>query len=82
MTDIKLDPPGHAAPLPNIPLGLRQALEAGDCVIFIGAGMGFHLWRASQQAPDASTLAQELAEHFKINGGDKPELPRFPASWN
>jgi hypothetical protein len=62
--------------MPVIPLGLRQALEAGECVLFIGAGLGYHLWRGGVQAPDGQALATELAEQFKIDGGPSPELPK------
>jgi tetratricopeptide (TPR) repeat protein len=49
----------------EFPLGLRQSLEAGDCVLFVGAGIGRHL-KASDGgcAPDATELAHELADHF------------------
>jgi hypothetical protein len=58
--------------MPDIPLGLRQALEAGECVLFVEAGLGNHLWRAGVHAPDAKTLATELAEHFKIDIDGSP----------
>ena len=38
--------------------------------------MGFYLWRGGEHAPDAPTLAQELADQFKIESGTKPELPK------
>jgi hypothetical protein len=53
--------------LPDIPLPLRQALESGDCVLFVGAGIGLHLSRNSHCAPDGQTLADELAAEFKID---------------
>jgi len=68
--------PTTAAPLPEIPLGLRQALEAGDCVLFIGAGIGCHLHHKGIQAPDGPTLAKELADHFKINVGSSSDLAK------
>jgi hypothetical protein len=52
--------------IPNIPLGLRHALESGDCVLFLGAGIGGHLSREGKQAPDAAGLANELAHNFGI----------------
>jgi hypothetical protein len=61
----------------DIPLGLRQALEAGECVLFIGAGIGYHLWRSGSQAPNGGALAIELADQFKISdAGPSPELPK------
>jgi tetratricopeptide (TPR) repeat protein len=52
----------------DIPLGMRQALESGDCVLFVGAGVGAHLKVAGAPIPDARTLAAELATEFKIVG--------------
>ena len=51
----------------SLPLGLRHALESGECVLFVGAGIGA-LLRAPDggTAPDGVTLARELAEAFGI----------------
>src|SRR5690348_151974 len=58
-------------------LGLKQALETGDCVLFLGAGIGCHLVDASgKQAPDGTTLARELAAHFGIEVGESPDLAK------
>lgn len=62
--------------MPDIPLGLRQGLEAGDCVLFVGAGVGCHLWRDGAQAPDGRALARELAEQFKIDTGSSQDLAK------
>jgi tetratricopeptide (TPR) repeat protein len=62
--------------MPEIPLGLRQALEAGDCVLFVGAGIGYHLSSDGKSAPDGRTLARELAGEFKIDAGDAPDLAK------
>jgi hypothetical protein len=62
--------------MPDIPLGLRQALEGGECVLFVGAGLGYHLWRSGVHAPDAATLATELARQFKIDVDGSPELAK------
>ncbi len=73
------DDNGGAAPnaaLPDIPLGLRHALEAGDCVLFVGAGIGRHLSREGAEAPTGNVLARELAEHFKIDVGDATDLAK------
>jgi hypothetical protein len=52
----------------EIPLGLRTALESGDCVLFIGAGIGKHLFdNAGNTCPDGPSLAKELADHFSID---------------
>lgn len=51
----------------SLPIGLRNALESGDCVLFLGAGLGRHSTDGNgQPAPDARTLATELAEKFAI----------------
>lgn len=51
----------------ELPLGLIRALESGDCVLFLGAGIGEHLFDCnSNPAPDAYSLAKELAEYFNI----------------
>lgn len=62
--------------LTEIPLGLRQALESGDCVLFIGAGIGSHLLLDGLKAPDGRTLAKDLAEQFKVDVGDSCDLAK------
>jgi hypothetical protein len=58
-----------------IALGLRQALESGDCVLFVGAGVGQHYkTQDGASAPDGNTLAKELADHFGIDVVDSPDL--------
>ncbi len=59
-------------PLDTIPLGLKQALESGECVLFIGAGIGRHLADPhGKNAPDAAELAQDLATFFGIASPSK-----------
>lgn len=51
-----------------LPLGLRHALESGECVLFVGAGIGSHLKGPDgQTAPDGQNLAKQLAEAFSID---------------
>lgn len=51
-----------------IPLGLKTALESGECVLFIGAGIGGHLLSPDgKTTPNAPQLASELAAHFRID---------------
>jgi hypothetical protein len=69
-------PAAASIPTPVIPLGLRQALEAGDCVLFVGAGIGSHLFRDAAPAPDGRTLARELADNFKIDVGASLDLAK------
>jgi len=53
--------------MPNIPLGLRQVLESGDCVLFLGAGVGSHAKKPDgSAAPDGGTLSKELCTRFDI----------------
>lgn len=52
----------------TIPLGLKTALESGECVLFLGAGIGAHLRSADNKvAPDAPQLAVELATYFNVD---------------
>ncbi len=51
----------------TIPLGLKHALESGECVLFIGAGVGDHLLDSNGlPAPKAGELALELADKFNV----------------
>lgn len=61
----------------SLPLGLRQALESGQCVLFVGAGVGKHLLDVEgKPAPDAATLAMELATRFGINTAGSTDLAK------
>lgn len=63
-------------PVSKLPLGLRQALERGNCVLFLGAGVGCHYTRPDgTSAPDGPKLAQDLIDHFKL-GIPVADLPR------
>lgn len=62
----------------EIPLGLRQAIESGRCILFIGAGIGEHLIDPDgKKAPDGKALAKELAAHFSIVINGEPELAKL-----
>jgi len=51
----------------DIPLPLRHAIELGECVLFLGAGIGQHLRRPNgENLPDAAGLARQIAKHFSI----------------
>jgi tetratricopeptide (TPR) repeat protein len=55
-------------PAVEIPLPLRHALELGESVLFIGAGIGKHLHRPNGKGlPDAEGLARDIATHFSID---------------
>ncbi len=61
----------------DIPLGLRTALESGGCVLFVGAGIGQHASASDgTHAPDASTLALELATKYHLPPPEEPDLAR------
>src|SRR5260221_952835 len=52
----------------TLPLGLKHAIESGNCVLFLGAGIGHHLKDSNgDPAPNAPELAMELANHFNID---------------
>lgn len=55
-------------PAISIPLPLRHALDVGECVLFLGAGVGQHLFRPDgSPLPDASELARSIATHFSLD---------------
>lgn len=61
----------------KLPLGLRQALERGDCVLFLGAGIGSHYkLQNGKPSPNGSELGQELISHFKLGIPATTDLPR------
>lgn len=63
-------------PVARLPLGLRQALERGSCVLFLGAGIGGHYTRPDgTPAPDGAKLAEDLIATFKL-GIPVTDLPR------
>jgi tetratricopeptide (TPR) repeat protein len=61
--------------LGGLPIGLTAAVEAGRCVLFVGAGVGGHaVDPAGQPAPDGEALARDIANHFGIDA-ETFELP-------
>ncbi len=63
---------------PTIPLEMRHALESGECVLFLGAGIGRHMLdQNGKPAPNGSQLAQELAEHFEIDAEGSTDLAKI-----
>lgn len=62
----------------DIPIGLRQALETGECVLFVGAGVGSHLLDSEgEPIPDGSGLSRELAKRFGIDTATPNDLRRI-----
>ena len=52
----------------HVPFDLRQALESGECVLFVGAGIGGSLFdKDGKSLPCASQLATEMAAFFGID---------------
>lgn len=62
----------------DFPLGLRHALEAGECVLFIGAGIGkYYLNADGQPIPGGEGLAKDLAKHFSISVTGEYDLTKI-----
>jgi hypothetical protein len=60
-----------------MPMGLRQAIEKGECVLFLGAGVGAHYKdQEGKPLPDAQSLANELVAYFHKLNIPKGDLPR------
>ena len=60
----------------DLPMGLVNAIESGNCVLFLGAGIGNHASdRNGDGAPDAATLAKRLAHRFGVDT-DTFDLPK------
>ena len=52
----------------DLPQPLRHAIEIGECVLFLGAGIGEHLFDVNgSPAPDATDLINALAKHFNVD---------------
>lgn len=52
----------------TIPLGLRHAMETGQCILFLGSGIGHYAKdNCGRKAPTGYELAQELIDHFSLN---------------
>ncbi|MTI61909.1 MAG: hypothetical protein FH762_18345 [Firmicutes bacterium] len=61
----------------DIPLGLRQVLESGECTLFVGAGIGHYLRDSNNnKIPDGKNLALDLAEEFNIQTGGNNDLAK------
>ncbi len=62
----------------ELPIGLRHALESGECVLFVGSGIGDHLLDPEgKAAPDSASLAKELGEYFSIDAKDADDLAKI-----
>jgi len=62
----------------ELPLPLRNALEAGTAVLFVGSGIGGHAKNAKgQSGPTGGALAEEIAKAFDIAYTGEPDLARI-----
>ena len=62
----------------EIPLGLKQAIESGNTVLFLGAGIGHYLYdQDGNPAPDSAVLTQDLANHFSIDTDGSHDLSKI-----
>lgn len=51
----------------DLPLGLANALESGNCILFIGSGLGYNSTQPDgTNLPDGTALAEQLAARFGI----------------
>jgi len=45
----------------DLPLGLVSAIESGECVLFLGSGVGYNMLAPDgEHAPDGTALATAL----------------------
>lgn len=62
----------------SLPLDLRHSLESGECVLFLGAGIGKHLVDpAGKTAPTGGELATELAAQFDVEAAGSSDLAKI-----
>ncbi len=60
-----------------IPFELKQAIDTGSAILFVGAGMGFNMINEKgDKLPDGVKLAEKIATHFSVpvDGGNKYDL--------
>lgn len=61
----------------DLPLGLVTALESGNCVLFVGAGIGHNVTaKGGGPAPGATELAKRLATRYGLEPGPDPDLAK------
>ncbi len=59
----------------TLPLGLVSAIESGECVLFVGSGLGHNMLRPDgTHLPDGEQLAASMAERFQIDAGEHADL--------
>lgn len=61
----------------DIPFVLRQAIETGSCVLFVGAGMGnYMIDEHGTRIPDGVGLAAKLSERFNVPSDGNHDLSK------
>lgn len=61
----------------NLPLGLVTALESGNCVLFVGSGVGHNAKTpAGTASPDGAALASKLVDRYAIEADGSPDLAK------
>lgn len=64
--------------VPSFPFELRQAMESGECVLFVGAGIGGSLLdKDNKPLPYGSQLATEIADFFAIDTEGSTDLAKI-----
>jgi hypothetical protein len=72
MSDTKIET------LVNLPIDLQQSLDSGNCVLFIGAGVGEYLRKPDGVClPCAAELAAGIAVHFEVNAEGSSDLAKI-----
>lgn len=62
----------------DIPVILKQALETGSCVLFVGAGMGHYMLDdIGQHIPDGNELAKKIINKFNIPNDNVFDLAKI-----
>jgi hypothetical protein len=52
----------------NPPEALLQSIRSGNCILFLGAGLGYNLVNESgDNCPDGQTLARRMCDEFNLN---------------
>lgn len=59
----------------DIPIDLKIALETGNCVLFVGAGMGYNMIDSDDNCmPDGKKLAKMIADNFSLPNSEEYSL--------
>ena len=62
----------------SISFDLKQALETGNAILFVGAGMGYNMVTSNGDAiPDGAKLAQMIADNFHVPSNGITDLAKI-----